>query len=161
MSAYAAAGGLPSVNKAFVREPDADARVVCPRCGSQGTVVGSGPIETYVRPESRSLLLDGAFYCVNAGCDVVYYNMFEQFVRVSELMSPAYPYDINAAICACFSFTYDDLEADVQDGEPTRIRALLAKSKTAEARCHIAAVDGQCCMREVQRLFMKLREAGR
>jgi hypothetical protein len=60
-------------------------------------------------------------------------------------------------MCACFGFTSDDVEADIEDGQPVRIRALLAKSQSPQARCQTLAVDGNCCMREVQRLYMKLR----
>lgn len=145
------------MNKAFVREPDADARVLCPRCGSPGTSVGNGPVEKNVRPETVTFLRDAAWCCTNGACDVVYFNMFEQFVRVSELLRPVYPYDLDAPICACFGFTMDDVESDVKDGVPTRIRELLEKSRSHEARCSSVAIDGQCCMKEVQRLFMKLR----
>ena len=42
------------MNKAFVREPDSDGRVFCPRCGALGLVVGAEPMDTHVRPESRA-----------------------------------------------------------------------------------------------------------
>lgn len=145
------------MNKAFVREPDADARLLCPRCGSPGTSVGNGPVETYVRAESQAALRDTAWYCSNAACEVAYFNMFEQTVSVSELVTPVYPYDLNAPLCPCFGFRLEDVEADVDDGPPVRIRVLLAKSQSPQARCQTVAVDGQCCMREVQRLYMKLR----
>jgi hypothetical protein len=145
------------VNKAFVREPDSDARLLCPRCAAPGTAVGNGPVQTYVPPELRSQLLDAAWYCSSQSCEVAYFNMFEQFVRVTELLMPVYPHDLNAPLCACFGFTVDDIEADVLDGQPLRIRALLARSQSPEARCQTLAADGQCCMREIQRIYMKLR----
>ena len=145
------------MNKAFVREPDADARLLCPRCASPGTAVGNSPVETYVRPESQAALRDAAWYCGNSACEVAYFNMFEQTVCVSELVTPVYPYDLDAPMCACFGFTSDDVEADIEDGQPVRIRVLLAKSQSPQARCQTLAVDGNCCMREVQRLYMKLR----
>lgn len=145
------------MNKAFVREPDTDARLLCPRCASPGTAVGNGPVETHVRPESQAALRDAAWYCGNSACEVAYFNMFEQTVCVSELVTPVYPYNLDAPMCACFGFTSDDVEADIEDGQPVRIRALLAKSQSPQARCQTLAVDGNCCMREVQRLYMKLR----
>ncbi len=148
------------MNKAFVREPDSDARLLCPRCTGPGKSVGNGPIETYVPAGMRSQLLDTAWYCNNPDCDVAYFNMFEQFVRVTELLAPVYPHDLNAPLCACFGFTLDDVEADVGEGQPVRIRALLARSQSPEARCQTLAADGQCCMREVQRLYMKFRSGG-
>ena len=51
-------------------------------------------------------------------------------MTVDELRAPVYPKDVDAPICACFGFTIDEIEADAQDGTPTRIRELLAKSKS-------------------------------
>lgn len=145
------------MNKAFVREPDADARVTCPRCGSSGNAVGNGPVERYVPPALQDQMRNAAWCCSNTACDVVYYNMFEQTVRASELVTPIYPYDPDAPICACFGFTLRDVEADADEHQPLRIRALLARSQSPEARCQAVAADGRCCMREVQRLYMKFK----
>ena len=145
------------MNKAFVREPDADARVLCPKCGAVGTAVGSGPLDTHIQDEVRSRMADSAWYCSHADCDVAYFNLFEQFVLTSELKGPVFPYDLDAPICACFGLTYDDVDADSRDDAPVRIRQLLAKSKSADARCQSLAVDGQCCIRELQKLYMKLK----
>ena len=85
--------------------------------------------------------------------------MFEQTVRAVELLTPVYPYDPNAPICACFGFTLQDVEDDADESQPLRIRALLTRSQSPEARCQAVAVDGRCCMREVQRLYMKLKSS--
>jgi hypothetical protein len=79
-------------------------------------------------------------------------------VGVDELKAPVYPHDLNAPMCACFGLTYDDVEADVRDGVPKRIRALLARTQSGEARCSQMAPDGRCCMTAVQELYMRLRE---
>ena len=78
----------------------------------------------------------------------------------TDLNQPVYPKNFDAPLCACFGFKYEDVEADVADVVPTRIRALLAKSKTPEAHCASLAADGRCCMAAVQELYMKLRGAG-
>jgi hypothetical protein len=145
------------MNKAFVREPDADERVLCPRCGTLGIAVGRGPLDNHVRPEARGRMQDSAWYCAHPSCEVAYFNLFESTILKSELRAPVYPADVDAPICACFGFKYDDVEADVRNGQPTRIRALLAKSQSEDAHCQTLAVDGQCCLREVQKLYMKLR----
>ena len=145
------------MNKAFVREPDADVRVTCPACGSLGTAVGAGPMETHVASEHRGRIGDAAWCCGNELCRVVYFNIFEQTVTVDQLRKPVYPYDLNSPICECFGLTWDDVDQDSREPIPVRIRELIAKSKTAEARCALLAVDGQCCTKEVQRLYFKLR----
>lgn len=145
------------MNKAFVREPEPDGRAFCPRCGALGFPVERGPLDTHIRPEARGKLGDSAWFCGFPRCDVAYFNLFEMTVLVEELKGPVYPKDLDAPICACFGLNYDDVEADVQSDSPTRVRALLARSKTAEAQCATLASDGRCCMAAVQELYMRLR----
>ncbi len=145
------------MNKAFMREPDPDSRVVCPQCGSLGLPVGNGPLDRYLRPGSRARFGDSAWYCSYLHCEIVYFNQFEASARLSDLKSSVYPYDVDAPICACFGCRYDDVEADVAAGEPVRIRQLLERSRSPDARCETVAIDGQCCLKEVQRLYLKLR----
>ena len=145
------------MNKAFVKEIDADARVLCPQCGAMGIAVGKGPLDTHVGAEARSRISDSAWCCGNSDCSVVYFNLFDQTVNVDELKQPVYPYDLDSAICPCFGFTYDDVDCDSRDTVPHRIRELVAKSKSPDARCQALAVDGQCCLREVQLLYLKLK----
>jgi hypothetical protein len=145
------------MNKAFVREPEFDGRAFCPRCGTLGLPVESGPLDTHIRPEFRAKMHDSAWFCGFPRCEVAYFNLFDAVVLTSQLKGPVYPHDPNAPICACFGLTYDDVEADVRDGVPTRIRELLARSKSAAANCHTLAADGRSCMSAVQELYMRLR----
>jgi len=143
------------MNKAFVREPEFDGRAYCLRCGSLGTPVNKATLDRHVQKPSRSRMGDSAWFCDSTRCDVAYFDLFERFVAVDELQSPVYPKDAAAPICACFGFTLEDIEADAHEGTPTRIRDLLAKSKSGDAQCRTLAADGQCCMPEVQRLYMR------
>jgi hypothetical protein len=114
-------------------------------------------MDTHIRQEARAKMPNTAWFCSFVRCDVAYFNQFEAVVVLDELKAPIYPHDLDAPLCACFGVTYDDVAADVREGEPTRIRQLLAKSRSSEARCHAMAVDGQTCLREVQKLYLKLR----
>jgi hypothetical protein len=143
------------MNKAFVREPEFDGRAYCPRCGSLGTAVSGAALDCHVRPESRARLGHSAWFCGFAQCEVAYFDLFERAVEVGELVRAVYPKDPSAPLCACFGFTLDELEADVGERTPTRIRELLARSKSSAARCSELAADGQCCLREIQRLYMR------
>jgi hypothetical protein len=145
------------MNKAFVREPEDDGRAYCPRCRSLGIAVDAGPLDAHVRTESRAKLRDDAWFCNFPRCEVAYFTQFDAVVTIDELQGPVYPKDVSAPLCPCFGFTYDDVEADVKEGTPTRIRALLAKSKSPDARCRTLAADGRCCLTTVQELYMKLR----
>lgn len=145
------------MNKAFMREADADARVSCPRCGGFALEVTRSVLDVYVSAAFRSRLGESAWCCRNRGCEVIYFDLFEQRVLVSELREPVYPKDLSAPICACFGLKMDDIEADLRDGEPVRVRDLYRKSQSDEARCSELAVDGRCCMSEVQRLYLRGR----
>lgn len=147
------------MNKAFVREPEDDGRASCPRCGAYGAPVGAAALETHLRPEALERFVDGGWFCAATRCEVAYFNQFAGVATVEELQAPVWPFDLDAPLCACFGFRYDDIEADVRDGTPVRIRALLARSQSSEARCATLAADGQCCLKEVQRLYLKLRGA--
>jgi Zinc binding domain len=148
------------MNKAFVREPEDDGREYCRRCRSLGIEVGAGPLDTYLRPDARGKFRNEAWFCSFPQCEVAYFNQFDAVATIGELRRPVYPKDMHAPICACFGFTYDDVEADVDSSAPTRIRALLARSKTPEANCRDRAADGRCCIAAVQELYMKLRSSG-
>jgi hypothetical protein len=119
--------------------------------------VERGPLDTHIRPEARSKMTDAAWFCGFPRCEVAYFNLFGAVVRMEELKAPVYPYDPSAPICACFGLAYDDVEADIRDGHPTRIRELLARSKSNEANCYRLAADGACCIGAVQELYMRLR----
>ena len=143
------------MNKAFVREPEFDGRAYCPRCGSLGITVNKTTLDRHVQSQSRSRMGDSAWFCDFARCDVVYFDLLERVVAVDELVSTIYPKDVAAPICPCFGFTLEDIEADVLQGTPIRIRELLAKSKSSDAQCRTLAADGRCCVREVQRLYVR------
>ncbi len=149
-----------AMNKAFIREPEDDGRAYCPRCGNLGLPVNSGPLDTHIKPESRAKMLDAEWFCNFYRCDVAYFNQFGSIVLMDELRAPVYPYDANAPICACFGLTYDDVEADTNEAVPTRIRAVVAKSKAGEAACHRLAADGRSCLGALQELYMRLKSQG-
>ena len=144
------------MNKAFVREPESYGRAYCPLCSSLGTPVSSAVLDHHVQKQTRPQMGESAWFCDFARCDVAYFDLFERTISVNELQFAVYPKDATTPICACFGFTLEDIEADVRQGTPIRIRELLAKSKSADAQCHTLAADGRCCMREVQSLYIKL-----
>lgn len=149
------------MNKAFIREPEFDGRAYCPRCGSIGTAVGEAVLDHHIRPESRRRLGDAAWFCGFARCDAAYFDLLERLVTVEELQAAVYPKDPRAPVCPCFGFTLDDVDADIAEHSPSRTRELLAKSKTPDARCATLAADGQCCIAELQRLYIRGVSAGK
>src|SRR5262245_21973427 len=117
------------MNKAFVRESDSTIEN-CPRCGSQGQPVGGETLEAHLAGPLRGRVAAFANFCPFARCDVVYFDMFGRTVLTSDLAAPVYPKDPTAPICGCFGLTRDDIEQDLAEGGVTRVKALLARSKT-------------------------------
>lgn len=146
------------MNKAFVREPDST-DVFCPRCGGSGVAVLRVAFETHVPAEARRALAASTYFCPTPTCEVAYFDAFEATVAVAALAQAVFPKDPAAPLCACFGLTLEDVEADVAEGVPTRIRALLAKSKGPDARCDELSPTGRVCIPEVQRWYFKLRGA--
>ncbi len=145
------------MNKAFVRESDST-EVLCPRCGGMGIEVPRVTVEAQVPPEARRGLAATAFFCPTPSCPVAYFDAFEATVLAESLVRPVHPKDPAAPLCGCFGLTLEDVQDDVDEGVPTRIRELLAKSKSHAARCETASPTGRCCLPEVQRAYFKLRE---
>lgn len=145
------------MNKAFVREPEDDGQAFCPRCGNLGVAVFNGPMDTHINASHRPSMGDRAWFCRSGRCEIAYFIPDGNVVTVDQLNGPIFPKDLDAPLCSCFGLTYEEVEADLQEGTPTRIRALLARSKTPEARCATLAPDGRCCMAGVQELYLRLR----
>jgi len=145
------------MNKAFVREPDDTGQRHCPACGSLGVPVQLETWQAQVVAGASETLSDAAYFCPFPRCDVAYFDIFERVLRTDMLRHPVYPKDPQAPICACFGLTAEDVEADIQEGGVTRVRAIIEKAKGPDAHCRTASASGQSCIGEVQRYYMKLR----
>ena len=146
------------MNKAFVREPDHFAEY-CPRRGSKGEQVGRETIQSYLPAGKAPAVADPANFCPSPQCDVVYFDSFERVLLTGDLDRPVYPKEPEAPICACFGLTREDIEQDVREGVVTRVRAILEKAQSPEARCSQAAANGQSCAAYVQKYYMQCRAA--
>lgn len=143
------------MNKAFLREPDDNGDRNCPKCGSLGVPVSSDVLTRQIQPSARSDLSDTAFFCPFARCEVAYFDLFERTAPVDRLNAPVWPKDSDALLCACFGLTANDIEDDLSEGKPTRVRVLLERAKTPAAQCAALAADGRCCVAEVQRYYLR------
>ena len=112
-------------------------------------------LDAHVLDGPRERLGDAAWFCRYSRCGVAYFNEFDVVVNIEQLKTPIYPKHDDKPICPCFGFEIKDVEADVRDGAPVRIRELLAKSESPDARCITLAADGRCCLPEVQRIYMR------
>ena len=144
------------MNKAFVREPDTT-DVLCRGAWSGRDRALRAAFENNVPPAARRSLAASVCSCSTPNCPVAYFDAFEATVLADALNHPVYPKDSHAPLCACFGLTIDDVEADLAEGTPTRIRALRAKSKSPEAHCEELSPTGRSCIADVQRCYFKLR----
>lgn len=142
------------MNKAFVRESD-DTEIRCPLCGTAGERVPEPALQTYLAPEVRQRLGNSVYFCETPTCKAVYFDAVEDFISVDEVLKPVYPKDPDAPMCACFGLTRDDIEQDLAEGFPRRVREIVAKAKTDEARCSEKAASGRSCVAEVQKYYLR------
>jgi Zinc binding domain len=144
------------MNKAFVKEAE-PSHDYCPRCGSDGDPVEPRTVAAHV-DESVAKTLGGALsYCPSERCEVVYFDSFGRSIFVEMLRAPAYPKAPDAPICPCFGLTCEEIQRDVEEGVATRTKGIVARAKSAEARCDIFAVDGRSCVPRVQKYYMKYK----
>lgn len=142
------------MNKAFVREPDDNGKHFCPKCATLGEPVGRPTLEAHLVPDALGAIAATGFYCPSALCEVAYFDLFDRTVTILGLQSPVYPKDRDAPICGCFGLTEDEIEADLADGTPNRVRAHLARTKSSEVHCETAAANGTCCAAAVQKYYL-------
>ena len=149
------------MNKAFVREADST-DFLCPRCQGIGLPVPWSTVAGLVPAEKRKHLGPSCYFCETPNCPVAYFDGLESAVLAADCTRSFYPKDVTAPLCACFGLTHEDVLCDLDDGQPTRIRALLAKSKTPAARCAELSPTGSCCLPLVQRHYFRLKgDSGR
>ena len=146
------------MTKAFVREPEGD-DVRCPRCGALGPAVDRVTVEALAKPEAVERLAPSANYCPTPICEVVYFDAFERVVTTDELVRPVYPKDPDAPICPCFAVCTEAIEQDLSEGTVERTRQMVAQAKSPEARCQVMSVNGRSCSTEVQRYYMRRKNA--
>jgi len=145
------------MNKAFVREPEETGARNCPRCGSHGVSVGRATLEAHLSADALRQLAESAWYCPFAKCAVAYFDEFDRHVEADLLERPMYPKDPDAPLCNCFGLSIADVDADLVEGTPVRVRQLIEKSRSELADCERASPDGRCCVPNVQRYYMRMR----
>ena len=142
------------MNKAFVRDSD-DTEIRCPLCGAAGVSVPEAALARYVDPEIRQRLGNTVYFCDTPTCEAVYFDAVEDFIKAGELLQLVYPKDPDAPMCACFGLTRDDIEQDLAEGQPRRVREVVEKSKTDAAQCGHFAASGRTCVGEVQKYYLR------
>jgi hypothetical protein len=143
------------VNKAFLREPDEPDDLHCPRCRVLGQAAARDAVAALVSADDLRQLGSAIWFCPNPLCEVGYFDAFEQTVAAARFRRRVYPKNPQAPICPCFCLTADAVEADARAGNPAGVKALIARAAAGPTSCATRTPTGQCCVDEVQRLYLK------
>ena len=142
------------MNKAFVKESE-DPGDRCPACGGFGNSVRQVTLRAHVPDGARTHLAESAYFCPQPTCEVAYFDQFEQFVTVEQFIAPLYPKDPDAPICPCFGLLCHDIDADIDEGGVSRVKAHLRKAKSDLTQCATKTGDGRSCIAAVQKYYMQ------
>ena len=148
------------MNKAFCKEPDSAAPPRCPRCGADGLQVGLATLLAHVAPEMAATLGEPVYWCGTDSCPIAYFDLFERVVAAADAHGLHWPKDPAGPLCACHGLTVDDVDLDLAEGTPRRVREVVRKAGLPDAVCGTRSADGRACVARVQRYFMQRRGGG-
>jgi hypothetical protein len=93
---------------------------------------------------------------------VAYFDLLERTISAAAAHGLPWPKDPAGSLCGCHGLTVDDVDADLAEGAPTRVKAVVQLAGQAGAECVIKSPDGRPCVARVQRHYMRRRaESGR
>jgi hypothetical protein len=125
----------------------------CPSCDTLGDEVGPPTLDAHVPTDLRPALGDRAYYCVNPGCRIAYFNGWGTAVPAQRINRPAYPKDPDGPLCACFGISANQILSEAREGKKDGIRSLKARAEGPEAHCAECSPDGRSCLPRALRLF--------
>ncbi|NDC64716.1 MAG: hypothetical protein EBZ59_12185, partial [Planctomycetia bacterium] len=150
-----------AMNKAFCREPDSSTPPRCPACGTDGLQVSAETLRAHVRDGLAPSLAEPAHWCPADACTVAYFDLVGRCVATADAHGLPWPKDPHGPLCACHGLSVDDVDRDIAEGTPTRVRAVVQQAGLPGAACGLAAADGRSCVARVQRHYLRrLAEAG-
>jgi hypothetical protein len=146
--------------KAPLKEPDSSLPPRCPRCGADGLPVGPETLRAHLAADAVESLGDPAYWCATDACPVAYFDLFERSVDVDAAHGLYWPKDPAGPLCCCHGLTVDDVDADLAEPVPLRVRAVVQKAGQPDAACATKSPDGRPCIARVQRYYMRQKQKG-
>ena len=149
------------MNKAFCKEPEQSGRPLCPRCGAEGQVVTVATLEAHVSAGDAGTLAEPVAWCDTETCPVAYFDSLERSIDVGRASGIHWPKDPAGVLCACHGLTCEDVDADLAEGEPKRVRGIVRRAGEPGAECSLRSADGRSCVARVQRVYVRRLSGGR
>ena len=146
------------MNKAFCKEPDSSLPPRCPRCGADGLPVGPETLRAHLASDAAESLGEPAYWCATDACPIAYFDLFERSVDADAAHGLYWPKDPAGPLCCCHGLTMDDVDADLAEPVPSRVRAVVQRAGQADAACATKSPDGRPCVARVQRYFMRQKQ---
>ena len=148
---------LPTVNRAFVKEPE-QGEPRCPQpdgCGGFGLRVTRKTLLAHLPASTVENLGESTYFCPTPSCPVAYFDTWGTTVPCSALESPPYAKNPDAPVCACFGVTAEAIREAAEAGRKDFVRELLARAEGPDARCETKSPSGASCVKEIRRIFLK------
>jgi len=145
------------VNKAFCKDADSSLPPRCPRCSRDGLQVSPETLRSHVLPEAVESLSEPAYWCSSDRCSIAYFDLFERTIDNQHAHDLYWPKDSTAPLCSCHGLTCDDIDSDLAEGVPTRVRAAVHKAGQPDAACATMSADGRSCVGRIQRAYLRRR----
>ena len=146
--------------KASFKEPDPNLPPRCPRCGADGLPVGPETLLAHLASDAAESLGEPAYWCETDACHVAYFDLFERSVDADAAHGLYWPKDPAGPLCACHGLTCDDVDLEIAEGKPARVREAVRRAGLPGAECVTRSADGRPCTARVQRYFLRRRAAG-
>ena len=139
----------------------------CPFCGCEETSViepeprrGFLPVSLELREWRIWCPGCASYWCTTDACPVAYFDLFERSVEAAAAHGLYWPKDAAGPLCCCHGLTVDDVDADLAEQAPSRVRAVVQKAGQPDAACATKSPDGRPCVARVQRYYMRQKQKG-
>lgn len=119
----------------------------CPQCAQKGKKISLKKMKLHV--DDLSYITDAFDYyiCKNGSCEVVYFNIANQFLTSQLNKEVGYKHNSsdNALICYCYNITKSQLNEHT-------IGYIETKMEEYPCECAKRNPYGSCCMKEIKKL---------
>ena len=143
------------MNKAFCKEPDSTLPPRCPKCGNDGAQVSIQTLLGHVQAQDAESLGEPVYCCTTDSCDIAYFDLLERSIGLAAATHFFWPKDPAGPLCSCHGLTCDDIDLDLAEGTPARLRAVVQQAGLPGAESGIRSADGRSCVGRVQRYYMR------